>query len=67
MPIAETLGTLEELVREGEIGAYGASNVDGAQPREALAVGGYRWVQNSYSLLDREAEREVLPPASGTS
>ena len=64
VPIAETLGVLDELVHEGKIGAFGASNVDGAQLREALAASHgtrYEWVQNSYSLLDREAEREVLP------
>ena len=37
------------------------SNVDGAELREALAAGAFGWVQNSYSLLDREAEQEVLP------
>ena len=61
VPVAETLGALAELAQQGKIGAYGASNVDGAQLREALETGGYQWVQNSYSLLDREAEREVLP------
>jgi aryl-alcohol dehydrogenase-like predicted oxidoreductase len=64
VPIAETLGVLDELVREGKVEAYGASNVDAAQLREALAVElptGYRWVQNSYSLLDRDAEAELLP------
>ena len=61
VPIAETAGALDELVREGKIGAYGLSNVTGAQLRAALAAGEFRWVQNSYSLLDREAEREVLP------
>jgi len=64
VPIAETLGALDELVREGKAGAVGASNVDGSQLREALAAAPgarYEWVQNSYSLLDRDAEREVLP------
>jgi aryl-alcohol dehydrogenase-like predicted oxidoreductase len=64
VPIAETLGVLGELVQEGKIGAFGASNVDGAQLRGALAASPgtrFEWVQNSYSLLDREAEREVLP------
>jgi aryl-alcohol dehydrogenase-like predicted oxidoreductase len=64
VPVAETLGVLDELQREGKIGAYGASNVDAAQLRDALAVDlptGYGWVQNSYSLLDREAEHELLP------
>jgi 1-deoxyxylulose-5-phosphate synthase len=64
VPIAETLGALGELQREGKIGAYGASQVDAVQLREALAVDlptGYGWVQNSYSLLDREVEHELLP------
>src|SRR4051794_5942608 len=61
VPVAETAGALDELVAAGKIGAYGLSNVTGAQLREALAAGSFRWVQNSYSLLDREAEREVLP------
>ena len=55
-------GALEELKAEGKIGAYGLSNVDGPQLREALAAPArFDWVQNSYSLLDRDAEREVLP------
>jgi aryl-alcohol dehydrogenase-like predicted oxidoreductase len=61
VPVAETAGVLDELAAEGKIGAYGLSNVDGAQLRAALDVGSFAWVQNSYSLLDREAEDEVLP------
>ena len=54
-PLADTLGVLGELVREGKVGAVGGSNVAGEHLR------GYEFVQNSYSLLDREAEAEVLP------
>jgi aryl-alcohol dehydrogenase-like predicted oxidoreductase len=61
VPIAETAGALDELVAAGKIGAYGLSNVDGTHLREALGVGSFGWVQNSYSLLDREVEEEVLP------
>ena len=61
VPVAETAGVLDELVAEGKIGAYGLSNVDGAHLREAVAAGAFGWVQNSYSLLDRDVEREVLP------
>ncbi len=66
-PIVATLEALDGLVRTGTVGAIGASNVDGPYLEEALAVSRARglarfeWVQNSYSLLDREAEREVLP------
>jgi len=61
VPIAETAGALDELVAAGKIGAYGVSNVDAAQLREALDAGSFGWVQNEYSLLERGAEREVLP------
>jgi aryl-alcohol dehydrogenase-like predicted oxidoreductase len=54
-PLTDTLGVLEELVREGKVGAVGGSNVD------AEHVLGYQFVQNSYSLLDRDAKEEVLP------
>ena len=45
----------------GKIGAYGLSNVDGAQLSAALETGSFAAVQTSYSLLDRNAERDVLP------
>ena len=67
VPVAETLGVFDELVRSGKVRAVGASNVDGTQLRTALdasAGGGlvrFEWVQNSYSLLDRLPEQEVLP------
>src|ERR1700751_2436318 len=61
VPAAELAGVFEELVTAGKIGAYGVSNVDGPQLREALAAGSFSPVQNSYSLLDGEVEREVLP------
>src|SRR6059058_1515026 len=61
VPAAELAGLFEELVAAGKIGAYGLSNVDGAQLRQALEAGAFAAVQDSYSLLDREAEDEVLP------
>ena len=57
----ELAGVFEELVAEGKIGAYGLSNIDGVQLQEALDAGAFAAVQNSYSLLDRDAERDVLP------
>jgi aryl-alcohol dehydrogenase-like predicted oxidoreductase len=58
-PLGETLDVLDELVAQGLIGAYGSSNVDGEVLRAASER--YRWVQNSYSLLERGDEAEVLP------
>jgi aryl-alcohol dehydrogenase-like predicted oxidoreductase len=66
-PIAETLGALDELVRAGKVRAIGASNFSAAQIQEAEDVARndglthFSAIQNQYSLLVREAEREVLP------
>jgi aryl-alcohol dehydrogenase-like predicted oxidoreductase len=57
-PIADTLGALRELVREGKVREIGCSNFSAAQLREA---GGFASVQNQYHLLNREPEAEVLP------
>jgi aryl-alcohol dehydrogenase-like predicted oxidoreductase len=64
VPAAELAGVFEELLTAGKIGAYGLSNIDGAQLREALDTGSFSAVQNSYSLLDRSVEEEVLPLCS---
>ncbi len=58
-PVAETMGAMAELVRAGKVGQIGASNVDRAWLEEALSVAPVSVVQNSYSLLDRDA-KEVL-------
>lgn len=66
-PIAETLGALDELVTAGTVGAIGASNFSAQQLAEADAVARERGltpftaVQNEYSLIVRESERDVLP------
>jgi aryl-alcohol dehydrogenase-like predicted oxidoreductase len=66
-PLQLTLGALDELVGAGTVGAIGASNVDAAYLERALALsdtGGlarFQWAQNSYSLLEREDARDVLP------
>jgi aryl-alcohol dehydrogenase-like predicted oxidoreductase len=66
-PIEETLRALDELVQAGTVGVIGASNLDGEQLEEALKTSSrcgltrFDWVQNEYSLLRRDPEREVLP------
>ena len=66
VPVAETLEAFGELVRLGRVRAFGVSNVSGAQLEEALRASdaggllGVGWVQNSFSLLDRAAESDVL-------
>jgi aryl-alcohol dehydrogenase-like predicted oxidoreductase len=61
-PLEETVGAFEELLGEGKIGAYGLSNFGAAQLEAALAAGARpACVQNSYSLLERSDELDVIP------
>ena len=60
-PLAATLSALEELVSDGVIGAIGVSNVDGAYLAEAIELAPIAVVQNEYSLLVRDSERDVIP------
>jgi len=59
--LAESLATFAKLLREGSIGAIGVSNVDAEYLAEAVALAPIAVVQNEYSLLVRDAERDVLP------
>jgi aryl-alcohol dehydrogenase-like predicted oxidoreductase len=66
-PIAETLETLNGLVQAGTVRWIGASNFSAAQIEEADAAAResgfarFTSIQNQYSLLVRDPEREVLP------
>jgi aryl-alcohol dehydrogenase-like predicted oxidoreductase len=65
VPIADTLGALNDLVQAGKVREIGSSNFSGEQIREAEAAvrpGAARFVslQNEYSMLNREPEGDVL-------
>jgi len=61
-PLEETIGVLDELVREGKIRAYGTSNYGPATLERAHAVASEAYVseQGEYSWLRREAEDGLL-------
>src|SRR6185503_3587382 len=64
-PIADTLGALDELVRAGKVREIGCSNFSANElraAREVVRPGAARFVsvQNEYSLLHQEPERDVL-------
>ncbi|MHB8748047.1 MAG: aldo/keto reductase [Aggregatilineales bacterium] len=66
VPIAETLGALNDLVRAGKVREIGCSNYSEDELRAAegaVRPGAVRFVsiQNEYSLLKRDAEQDVLP------
>ena len=66
-PIDETLSALTELVHEGKVRYLGNSNFAGWQIADAdwvARTNGYeRFIsaQNHYNLIDRAAEKDVLP------
>lgn len=66
-PQEETLAAFDGLVRDGLVGAVGASNFTAEQLAEALELSRleglvrYGWVQNAFSLLER-ADRETIFP-----
>jgi aryl-alcohol dehydrogenase-like predicted oxidoreductase len=66
-PLAETLSTLDALVRAGKVRYIGASNFTGWQLATANGLADqHRWesfvsYQGNYSLVGRDLEREVMP------
>src|SRR5688500_477509 len=66
-PVEETLGALDELVREGKVRAIGSSNFTAQMVEEAHAAAGERGLtpfvseQSEYSWLVRKAEEQLLP------
>jgi aryl-alcohol dehydrogenase-like predicted oxidoreductase len=66
-PIEETLGALDDLVRQGKVRYIGCSNYAAWQVTDALWTGrdrrlnGFVSCQDEYSLVMRDIERELLP------
>jgi aryl-alcohol dehydrogenase-like predicted oxidoreductase len=65
--LEETVRALDDLIRMGKVLYVGASNIEAWRLCRALWISDqerlsrFEWVQNSYSLLDRNPEREVFP------
>jgi pyridoxine 4-dehydrogenase len=56
VPLAEQLGTMEDLRREGKIEAIGISSADRAIVEAALELVDLACVQNAFSIMQREAQ-----------
>ncbi len=61
-PLADTLGAAAELVAAGQVREIGCSNLTADQLREAATLAGdgpgFASIQNQYSLLARQPERD---------
>ena len=68
-PVEETVAALGELVTEGKVRYLGHSNLAGwqladfAHAARAAGTAPFISAQNQWSLLERDAEREVVPAA----
>jgi aryl-alcohol dehydrogenase-like predicted oxidoreductase len=66
-PIEETLGALDQLVKQGKVRAIGCSNFSAQQLNEAQDTAARRKLtpfatcQDEYSLLNRDIEQELVP------
>ena len=60
-PIADTMAVLLKLKQQGKIRAIGVCNVSVVELDENLRQGGIVSDQFRYSMLHREAEKDVLP------
>jgi 1-deoxyxylulose-5-phosphate synthase len=60
-PLDELVGTFEGLCDLGLIKAWGVSNFDGAQLRRLCEHGRPAFVENSYNLLERGDDADVIP------
>lgn len=67
VPIADTLGALDELVKAGKVREIGCSNFSAEQIREADETSRrdhfarFVSVQNHYNMLKRDDEADVIP------
>jgi aryl-alcohol dehydrogenase-like predicted oxidoreductase len=67
VPVADTMGALDDLVRAGKVRAIGCSNVTSAWLNESFQIAGdkgmtpFSTVQNEFSLLQRRPEKNLLP------
>ena len=56
VPMAEQLGALDELRREGKLRHIGLDTITAGQLEQALSLTGIASVQNRFNLLDRASE-----------
>ncbi|MFJ5923808.1 aldo/keto reductase [Kitasatospora sp. NPDC092948] len=64
VPLAESVGTMAELVAAGKVKHLGLSEVTGAELREAHAVHPIAALQSEWSIFSREVERTAVPAAA---
>ncbi|MCX3062091.1 aldo/keto reductase [Streptomyces beihaiensis] len=64
VPLADSVGAMAELVREGKVKHLGLSEVTGAELREAYAVHPIAALQTEWSVFSRDVERSAVGAAA---
>lgn len=67
VPIEDVIGTMSDLVKEGKARTLGLSATDPQSLRRAHAVYPISFVQNEFSLIQRDPEKELLPSVRSSS
>src|SRR5579859_3457620 len=61
VPVEEMVGAMADLVKEGKVRYLGLSEASPESIRRAYSVHPIAALQSEYSILTRDAEKEVLP------
>lgn len=70
VPLEETLGALDAMIKKGKVRFIGASNYSGARLREAMetskrtGLAGYQTLQPHYNMMEREPYESDLAPVA---
>jgi aryl-alcohol dehydrogenase-like predicted oxidoreductase len=63
VPVADIIGTIADLIKEGKVRHIGVSEIKPDQLREANKVYPISALEIGYSLADRQIEKDLLPVA----
>jgi aryl-alcohol dehydrogenase-like predicted oxidoreductase len=66
VPVEDVVGTMSELVREGKVLSLGLSATGPEALRRASLVHPIAFVQNEFSLIQRDPEKALLPSLPGS-
>ncbi len=61
IPVEEMVGAMADLVQEGKVRFLGLSEASATSLRKAYSVHPISALQSEFSILTREAEKEILP------
>ena len=63
VPVADIIGTVADLIKEGKVRHLGVSEINAEQLREANSIYPVSALEIGYSLADRQIEANLLPTA----